>query len=457
MTITPNLVRLDPNNHSVIGDGGPGSQVVDGAIGVRVDNKDRGIMIKADPYLDFNEGKPNYGERVYIFLKVDQPEAINAVRIRLVRESDPWSGDPADGGGYGEWDVDMSGYTGGWLRVRVDPLNEHWDRQGPSYVGNEPRWGWVGVMFDMANVGGKGPNVWVYGADVGTGIKVHDIASPEIDWESLHAVDDYGMVQQVGPDQWELLGDIEFENIKFDSVGERIDMKDVSLRVGTGCDFRAFGHYVTSQGDGLIDFNDALFVSIDHSNFNDVVGDPFNGYSIRFADNSLHTVMNTSFTNCGRLIQQATQFNDVQIVPAPQPRVFDLIKAYRKYQDVTLDGASLLAQPEGEFEPFETLEDNVGDLYFVGAPVPFNKMFFEGDLFGGNSEPNWSYWTISGWMPLVVDGEKANQLHGEITFVAPPDWQKLDGLYQLRWEVVQGLFAIMPNPKHKFAFYTPVV
>jgi hypothetical protein len=456
MLITSDLQRLNIGDFQLVEGGGPKATIEGQALGVRVDNKDRAIMVRSDDPLDFNEAQANYGDRVYLSLKVDDA-AINSVSVRLTLDT-PWSGDDASVGNYAEWDVDMTDYVPGtWKRVVIDPRNQPFDRQGPMGVGSESKWRWVGVRFDIGNVGGRSANCWVSKIDIGTGIKIQDQVAPALNWSDIAALDE--MVQVVGPNQYEIIGDIEFENISFNSVVEQVTLKGTNLVVGVDTDYQTAGNIVNGEGDVHLDHQDAAFVSIAGAEYNNVIGSGFVGYSVRFADNSLHTVMNSTFNGCGLVVQQTTQFNNVTIVnPVPQQCVFDFVEAHQVVSGLTHQGTTELAQAALEFQPFVAFNDNAGDIYQFGATVPFNKIFWEGDLFGGTGEHQWFYWNIAGWTPLLVIGDASDirNLHGEVSFVAPPGWQKLNGLYQIQI-VIDGLWAVSPDPAHKFAFYTPVV
>lgn len=456
--ITPNLRRLDINTHQTIGKAS--TEIVGDAIGMRVDAKVLGIMLRAEPVLNFNIGKANYDERVYIFVKIDQPEAIRRISVRMVLDTSLALNKAAVTDYYAEWDIDMTGYTGGWKRIVLDPYKTKYNRKGTGTGGGvdyQPRWRWAGVMFDIADVGGRGSNVWLKQVDIGRGITIHDATG--LSWSDLSG-DEFGMIQRSPNGQIELLGDVVLQNVQLESVSEFLKLKDTDLIVSLGCDYAMHFGVLEAVGTSHVDFSLAESVQVTNSGFLNIVGDPFTGYSVKFADNVSHQVENSTFQACGLVQQQSTQFvNNTFIDKVPQPTVFDFAKSYRINSNVYIDGTAALAAPDlNNFTPFDTWESTDGNQYWVGAVVPFNKLFFEGDLFGGDLDtpPVWTYWNGVDWALLTVTGDQARILHGEIAWDAPPDWQVLDGLYQVCF-TVGGLFSVYPDPVHKFAFYTPVI
>ncbi|MHA2264763.1 MAG: hypothetical protein ACXAEN_20420 [Candidatus Thorarchaeota archaeon] len=160
---------LDMTTFQMVEQKGPKPSFVDGMVGVRVDNKNRSIMLLAEPSIDFNGA--NFDEVVHVTFKVDNPEGLERIAVRLELDTTPNYGvDEPHNANWGEWDLDIWGYTGDWITYDKQIHKQPFQKQGWGGLPlpENQKWRWIGITFELNNVGGRGDNVFL--SDVAVGI-----------------------------------------------------------------------------------------------------------------------------------------------------------------------------------------------------------------------------------------------------------------------------------------------
>lgn len=445
---TPNVTRIndcdDNSGWENIG-GGKGLLVSTtskqgvGSIARRIDNGDKGFAFKLNTPLNFKLGGANFCQKIYFWVKVDDPEKLNSMRLRLATNGPTQN--------WREWEVEIPAVFNDWIRVEVDPSLPHF-AQDVSGAGDT--YEWIGFMFDMGNAPAGKENCFIDAVDVGTGITVSGgTSSDPIDWDDIAANDDYGFVRTVN-NRVDVLGDLRFENAYLQSTDAEIFLHGGTLSADTLSSLNLTGGKIEGLGVNNIDLRDAEAAFVNMQVIG-VVGEPFSPGSVML--NSLVALSNVTFDGCGDVDDGNGLFTEIN--KQPQPNVFEAVYSNRVNTVGFLDGTSELSNKYDEFIPFDSATDNAGDEYYFGAPVQYAKMVLGDDLFA-TLGVNWEYWNGSAWVAIGITN---NPLHGEIDVPTPADWATTSvngsaALYYIRVRL-DNLGFVSPDPRHRIAYYVP--